>query len=304
MEILSPLTRLNNISLERKIPSQRIINIYKKNYGLDVSAYFKKVSDVSIYKCNETGYRFYYPFNLGGDSAFYEFLQEFDWYYMPWKWEHEIATSYLAPSFSVLEVGCAHGAFLEQIASLFPLNDVVGLELNESAVTKSDKFEIRNEFIESYAVNNKGAFDVVCSFEVLEHISEVFSFLKSQIDCLKQGGTLIISVPNNDSFIKGHKYGGLNLPPHHMGLWDQSSLRKLTTIFPIELINIHFEELQEYHVENYVYAEYYSSWPGILGKVLSRLHKILGIYQNRINRIRQERKQIIGHTILAAFKKI
>ena len=46
------------------------------------------------------------PPTLRGQSTFYEALQRYPWYYVPWKWEHEIAKSYLKDGDQVLEVGC------------------------------------------------------------------------------------------------------------------------------------------------------------------------------------------------------
>ncbi len=303
MNILSPLTKTNNVFLERKIDKKKIIEAYL-DYKIDVSPYFNKVEHVSVYKCNETGYRFYHEFNLSGDSSFYEHFQQFDWYYMPWKWEHEITKEYILPNNSILEVGCAHGSFIKKINELFPLQNTVGLELNETAITKTDKWEIKNETVQSFSLKNTESFDLVCSFQVLEHISDVHSFIQSSVACLKKGGKLIISVPNNNaSFIKSGE-NCLNMPPHHMGLWDEHSLRSLETIFPLKVINVHFEELQEYHLPGYVQSVYYANYSKFTGKVIRKLHKFIGIYENRIKKARANRHQIVGHTILIAYEKL
>lgn len=88
VNITSPLTLTNNISFVKSINKKQIIIAYK-GFGIDVSKYFRNINNISIYHCNDTGYRFYYPLDMSGDSKFYEFFQKFDWYYMPWKWEHE-----------------------------------------------------------------------------------------------------------------------------------------------------------------------------------------------------------------------
>jgi hypothetical protein len=64
---------------------------------------------------------------------------------------------------------------------------------------------------------------------------------------LKKGGKLIVSVPNNDSFIIKDNEIILNYPPHHMGLWDAHSLINLQNIFNIRLIDLYNEPLQKYH---------------------------------------------------------
>lgn len=300
-EILSPLNQTNNVTLVKKINSSTIIKLYQ-NFNIDVSKYFNGINKVSLYSCNKTGYCFFYPFNLSGDSEFYQHFQEFDWYYMPWKWEHEITRSYLMDGLSILEIGCAHGAFLEKINKIFDLKKIVGLELNESTKINNESWEILNQTIQDYSKKNIEQFDLVCSFQVLEHISDVHSFIKSSIDCLKVGGKLIISVPNNDSYIK-HLETPLNMPPHHMGHWTESSLNELIKLYPIKLVKFHYEELMEYHVDGYINAVKYSNSNKFLTKVKRKFDMIFGKYSKYKYKVLIERDSILGHTILAVYEK-
>ena len=142
---------------------------------------------------------------------------------MPWKWEHEITKSYLRDGQSLLEVGCVHGAFLKAINEQVKLETSIGLELNQTTPKDEKTFKIINENIQAFQKNNYETFDVVCSFQVLEHISEVRLFLDAKVNCLKKGGRLIISVPNNESLLlRGDPV--LNKPPHHVGRWCSASL--------------------------------------------------------------------------------
>jgi SAM-dependent methyltransferase len=260
------------------------------------------LNEIEIYECAKTGYRFYFPFDLSGDSAFYQHFQNFDWYYMPWKWEHEVATKYINDGMDILEVGCAHGSFLERINNLYKLNTSVGLELNESAVIKKDKWEIVNKHIEEYSKVHVEQYDLVCSYQVLEHIADVNSFLDSSISCIKKGGKLIISVPNNESFIKDI-FSPLNLPPHHMGMWDQGSLVSLIKMFPLKLLQVHIEELKEYHVESYIASKYYNKRNKFLNKIIKKIHILTGLYQIKKLEVLKNREELIGHTILVVFEK-
>jgi 2-polyprenyl-3-methyl-5-hydroxy-6-metoxy-1,4-benzoquinol methylase len=243
-----PITGSQDIMLLKSIPSQRIINKYKQELNIDVSDVFTSIPKVRLFRCNESQYVFFYPFNLSGDGAFYEKLQAYDWYYRPWKWEHENASSFVKKGMTVLEVGCAQGEFLERISKE---NDVkaVGLELNKRAISigRERRLDIRNETIQSHSKNYAEQYDLVCSFQVLEHISDVKSFLDAQLTCLKQGGALIISVPDNDGFLDDSD-NVLNLPPHHMGLWNKHSLIQLQKYFNIEHIMTYYEPRQQYHL--------------------------------------------------------
>ena len=302
-KIASPLSKTSSVELVKNISTKNIINSYK-TYNINVSSYFSGLKEIAVYKCKETGYKFYYPFNLSGDSKFYEHFQNFDWYYMPWKWEHEITKSYLKDDINVLEVGCAQGAFIKKINELFSLKKTIGLELNESAVAKNEKWSILNETIQDFSKTNKEKFDIVCSYQVLEHIAEVKSFLEAKIECLKKGGKLIISVPNNDSYIKDAD-NCLNEPPHHMGLWNEASLLSLEQLFPVKVLQVHLEELQDYHIEHYVSAINYAKYPSeFLRKAIRKLNKVFGIHQNLIEAATKNRKQYIGQTILVVYEKL
>jgi SAM-dependent methyltransferase len=300
-EIISPLNLTNRVSFVRNIKTRWIIAHYK-TYGIDVSRFFTGLKEISVYKCDETGYRFYFPYMVAGDSEFYQHFQNFDWYYMPWKWEHEITTLYLKDGMKVLEVGCAHGAFLEKINTLFKLESSIGLELNESTPVKNEKWQIVNQYVQDYAKDHSDQFDLVCSYQVLEHIADVHGFIEANVACLKKGGKLIISVPNNDSFLKNLD-AALNVPPHHMGLWTKDSLTSLTKLFPLNLVEIHFEELKEYHVDTYILSERYNSGKRLVDKIKRRIDTFTGVYARIKTDVLQKREAIIGHTILAVFEK-
>jgi hypothetical protein len=72
------------------------------------------------------------------------------------------------------------------------------------------------------------------------------------LKALKKGGKLIIGVPNSNPFLyKYDKYHTLNLPPHHMGLWNKFSLANLANYFPMSVDNIIVEALQQHEFEYY-----------------------------------------------------
>lgn len=307
--IKSPLAPGSKTEFLRKIKSNKIIRQYKKA-GIDISYLLKEHKSISVFKCLKTGYKFYYPFDIAGDSVFYEHFQKFDWYYMPWKWEHEVTTNYLEDGQSVLEVGCAHGAFLKKINELYKLEECIGLELNKTTGIKNSQWKIVNQYVQDFQKNNQGKFDIVCSYQVLEHISEVYSFIEAKVNCLKQGGKLIISVPNNESYLK-HLDSALNRPPHHMGLWDAKSLESLTSIFPLKIDKIHYEELQTYHIGGYIQAQFNSKFNYFnsndnyyVARFMAKLYKLTGKYQKIKTKIENEKHAIKGHTILVVFEKI
>ncbi len=301
-KILSPITLSDDVTLIRKINVKDIIKLYK-SFEINVSENFNSLTEVSIFQCNQTGYKFYYPFNMGGGNLFYQHFQNFDWYYMPWKWEHEIAKSYIRSGMNLLEVGCANGAFLKRINEMYSLNNSIGLELNESTQIQNESWQIINANVEEYSINHQNEFDIVCSFQVLEHIAEIKSFIDGNIKCLKPGGKLIISVPNNNSFLQSLE-APLNMPPHHMGLWTEDSLKALTDFFPLKVLNVHLETLNEYHVDNYLSSIRYNSSNEIYNFMVRKFDRLTGKYKRLKLKINDNKDSIIGHTILIVYEKL
>ena len=179
----------------------------------------------------------------------------------------------------------------------------MGNEISENAVRegRNSGVEIIESDYSKIPVKYYGAFDVVCSFQVLEHIADVKSFLEKAINLLKKGGKLIINVPNNDSYIKFLDTSFSQFPPHHMGLWNEKSLSNITKFFPIEFVKILKEPLQKYHISGYNCA---------ISKRIFGNHNFLVRVNNKILSYMPHfiyypfLKYIKGHTILIIFNKI
>ena len=247
--VISPVTENSNCSIKEEFLSDDIVKLYKSHFNLDVDRFFKETSSVIIYECDKTGYRFYHPIKIMGDGLFYEQLQkggekDGKGYYRSNTFDHKLSFQRIGKEERVLEIGCGDGSFMKTLINEKNIN-VTGLELNNYAVKKCQKegLDVHNVLIEDFAVDHKNTFDTVCSFQVLEHVYAVKSFIKSSIEVLKSGGQLIISVPNSSPYLMRHdKYATLNLPPHHIGLWNRQVFANLTKVFPLELIDVKYSQ--------------------------------------------------------------
>jgi SAM-dependent methyltransferase len=179
---------------------------------------------------------------------------------------------------------------------------ITGLELNQRAVLEAQDsgLNVVNETIEKHAIDNRNKYHLVCSFQVVEHIIDIKSFMDSQVMTLKEGGKLIICVPNNNSFIKWEQNHLLNMPPHHMTLWNEISLHKLAVEYPLKVENVVYEPLQSYHFDwfrSLFIERYFSS--GIRKKIFSALK--LNYFLKKI--IPLASPFIKGHSIFVVYKK-
>jgi len=108
----------------------------------------------------------------------------------------------------VLDAGCgaAHGVYL--LAS--ECHAVIGIDISVAALTCARRYHSRDniEFL-AQDVTNLGfrneTFDVVVSFEVIEHLRNYRAYLHEIRRVLKDGGMLVISTPNKRIMSPGRK---------------------------------------------------------------------------------------------------
>lgn len=72
----SPVTGFKSVKWIRSIPTKQIADQYKQGLEIDISEYFRNFSTIDVFQCLETGYQFYYPFDIAGDNHFYQLFQK------------------------------------------------------------------------------------------------------------------------------------------------------------------------------------------------------------------------------------
>jgi 2-polyprenyl-3-methyl-5-hydroxy-6-metoxy-1,4-benzoquinol methylase len=297
----SPLTKTDNVSLLKQVSADQLIRDWKRDLDIDISDELNGASEVSLYECNQTKLRFFTPVDTAGSGRLYAQLQKFDWYYMPHKWEYGVAFKDLMDCKNILEVGAAFGGFVE--AGIKKGLSIQGIELNEAAVRTAQQRNIPVSFINlnDFAMEYPESQDAVCSFQVLEHISDPTEFIQWSIDCLKPGGKLIFCVPNVESFL-GLQSSILDMPPHHMLQWSEQSFKSLENLFSIKLEKIEREPLASYHVPYYVraYGNYFRGITPLNRLLFNRL--TMKMYDRVLNL--GLRKKLIGQSIYVQFRKI
>jgi 2-polyprenyl-3-methyl-5-hydroxy-6-metoxy-1,4-benzoquinol methylase len=131
----------------------------------------------------------------------------------------------------LIDVGCGAGLFLERAA--LRGWEVHGTEYGDLPVAACKKRGIK--IIEgpldpsNYA---PGSFDVVCSFEVMEHLAHPKEEMQRMLRTLRPGGLLYITTPNYGCI--GHKLSGAEWNvvnfPEHLTYFTPRTLRRMATM--------------------------------------------------------------------------
>ena len=97
----------------------------------------------------------------------------------------------------ILDIGCFDGTFLSQFSET---NRLFGIEINKGASDRARKkgINIIHDDFESLS-SNKYKFNIITSFDVIEHTLDPFLFLKSISKNVLSNGLIIVSSGNSDA---------------------------------------------------------------------------------------------------------
>jgi SAM-dependent methyltransferase len=246
-----PLCDAASPSACARVSARDLERIYRRAYGVRIESLTSAHDELRLMHCGACDLKFFDP-AIAGDVAFYEALESFDWYYAKSKPEFDLAASVIAAGDRVLEIGCGAGHFGRRLDR----GRYVGLELTALAAqaARSAGLDVHQESIEAHAAGAAGVYDVVCAFQVLEHIAQPGAFLRQARRCLRPDGKMIFSVPAADGYVGRAPNNCLNLPPHHVTWWSDAALRNLAGLLGLELVCLEHEPLADEHVEAYAHT--------------------------------------------------
>lgn len=237
---------------------------------------------IELLECAACGLRWFFPMIAGGPE-FYEALQQHDWYYQIEKPEYPHAAALIAPGSDVLEVGCGRGAFASHLKQV---RSYRGLEFNLEAVRKAivAGLDVTQTPVEEEAARRPGHYDLVCHFQVLEHVPESLGFMQACVAALKPGGMLLVTVPAEDSFLSVATSAWLNMPPHHVTRWTDKALSQLFSSLGLTVTHVWHEPVADFHRDWYQATMRYFGLARMLGhrvalddqSVLPRIARRLG----------------------------
>jgi SAM-dependent methyltransferase len=137
----------------------------------------------------------------------------------------------------VLEVGCGQGGFAVRLARRYRYlglePDAISFAVAQSRLAAQALVdaELRNGDLSLLGANE--VFDLVCAFEVIEHIEDDHGALASWVDRLRPGGLLIVSAPAGS-----HRFAAADQMVGHFRRYDPPALQALLTDLGLEEVEV------------------------------------------------------------------
>jgi len=136
----------------------------------------------------------------------------------------------------ILEVGCGNGYVLA--AAKEKSSQCYGSEFSKKNIAKAihnTGLPIYPDPLESFPQKD---FDIIMSFDVLEHVEHPVNFVQSISNLLKPGGYILFYTPNYDSFsVKLLKeYSSYVDPTEHIILFNSGSLQAIAERTDLEVV--------------------------------------------------------------------
>ena len=134
--------------------------------------------------------------------------------------------------YEIMDIGCGDGNFLNQWKRAFDGEAKThGVEMNEkaAAIAEAQGHRVLPKRIEECDLE-KGFFDLVFSFHVVEHVEDPVSFMTAIAESLKPSGYALIETPNVDTAdfrMFGKRHWGAYHFPRHWNMYDEKTFTAL-----------------------------------------------------------------------------
>lgn len=135
---------------------------------------------------------------------------------------------------NALEFGCGPGGMLYELKNMG--YEVTGVELSEEARVLSNY--LLQDFSDIQVLNTaeelkEESFDYVFAFEVLEHIKDDLSALKSWLSYLRSGGCVVVSVPAHQK-----RWNITDVTAGHFRRYEKDDIVELLVAAGVDVVSV------------------------------------------------------------------
>src|SRR5512145_912326 len=196
--------------------------------------------NISTYQeCLNCTFEFADPFTPA-DASLYSLIYHSETNYPAEKWEYTASKESirqfietLNQSPVLLEIGAGNGSFLKGLSDLpGQFLHIYATEYSEAGARAIESLGItcfRKDFIKLKPEEVHTGINIVCMFQVLEHMTSIHEFFGHLNKLAAQEARLFISVPNNEQRRFYDRLGYiLDLPPVHVGRYNPACLAVLS----------------------------------------------------------------------------
>jgi SAM-dependent methyltransferase len=192
----------------------------------------------AVVACENCGFNFADPF-IAGDYEFYNILPQSSGAGTEnWKWEFDKTYKKIAEittnqkGLKLFEIGANTGSFVKRITKLIPKEHIYCIEYSQIGLNSLRKAGIEADPRDFHELkqdeNFRKKFDIICLFQVLEHLDKLEDTFDTFNAVIRPNGHLFIGVPNGKK-IKFNELNNalLDMPPNHIGRYNKKAFEIL-----------------------------------------------------------------------------
>lgn len=202
----------------------------------------------NVLRCSICDFVYSHPY-IAGDAQFYGLAYQRTGY-PKWKWEYQLTYDTLqdlAHGFTYLEIGAGNGAFVSRVVTdLTDADKAFCTEFSDYGRTTIQNLGIRCESTDIRNIAReefRGNFEVVCLFQVLEHLDDLDALFEQLRWLTTDNANLFISVPNPDRIEYNELHGALlDMPPNHIGRFNKRTFEALSNRWGWKLVDHRVEQ--------------------------------------------------------------
>ena len=218
-----------------------------------------------FYRCSNCRFGFARPFKAGNEKI-YSALYYKDFSYPASKWEYERALAILrelgvSTGSILLELGAGNGTFLEKVSDIIHNRDhIYSTEYSGAGMEEIQRkgFRCFNKSISELPDEKLPPFDIICMFQVLEHMDNLDLVFQMLNRLGRPDAHLIVAVPNGILRSFYDKWGvHLDIPPIHVGRFTPDTFFFLGQKYGWDLLEASFEpQTYWFKVKKFIFDRY------------------------------------------------